>query len=208
MANTFLHLPPEMGGTRFGPFKSGTVVQIGTDQKCQIVLAATPGIAPVHVTITEHGDGYAISPVQRGFGLFMLQAGGGQVYPIASAVQGHAGDTIMLGSPGGPRFMISREETAVKGGGYAGPRAPGGRGGYAGGGMAGGVANELWRQTMARMMMRSPLYRTWYTLSFRYRTGSLNNPRVIVGVITALVAMVGAGTVSCGGIIAKLTHMF
>ncbi len=200
MATTYLDLPPNMGGTQFGPF-SGTI-QIGSDPaKCQIVLNQQMGIAPVHVTIGEYGDGYMISPAQRGFGLFLSPGGTNAVQPIAGATAASPGDAIILGSPGGPRFTLRR----VEGGGRGlGMSSAGGGGRGRGGSMGDRVARELWRQQMARLMMRNRAVRDIYQMMFRYRTGSLTNPRVIVALVGSVVAMVGAGLVSCGGIIAAL----
>lgn len=203
MGDTWLQLPVQMGGTRFGPFQSG-LVQIGTDRgQCQIVLAPQMGIAPVHVTVALQGPGaYVVQPVQRGFGLF-LQKSGGNLFPIAAAVQAAAGDTLILGSPAGPRFTLQYEETprAVGGGRPARGAAAGGAGG-----IAGAVGRELMRQQRARWMMRNPLYREITNLQYRMRSGALTNPRVLVGLIVGgigLVLTLGATCLGALGVVAR-----
>jgi len=202
MATTYLDLPPNMGGTQFGPFQGA--IQIGSDpQKCQIVLNQQMGIAPVHVTVADQGDGqYMVAPTQRGFGLFIARGGSNNVQPIGGATQAAPGDAIILGNPGGPRFTIRRVDQP---GGARG--APSGAAGARGGGAMGDrVAREMWRQTTARLMMRNRWFRDIYQMWYRYRTGALTNPRVLVGLITSLVVMFMAGVASCGGIIAAIQH--
>ena len=205
MGDTWLQLPPEMGGTRFGPFRGG-IVQIGTDNRqCQIVLQPTPGIAPVHVTVAVQGPGsYLVQPIQRGFGLFVVRAGGG-MSPVAAAVQASAGDTLVVGTPSGPRFTLTYEEASVQ---VNGARQTQQRQGGASG-FAGRLGQELMRQQKARWLMRNPLYREYYRLSHRYRSGALTNPRVLVGLLLggggALFAL---GTACLGGMGVLLRSIF
>lgn len=198
MANTYFDLPPEMGGTQFGPFAGGAV-QIGTDpSQCQILLNQAPGIAPVHVIVTDQSNGtYLVAPVQRGFGLF-LSKNNGHPQPVGGATIASPGDAVVIGQPHGPRFIIRRDERAATRVG-AGNLASG-----AAGGVGGKVLNELWRQQKAQLMYRNPLFREFSRLSFRYRTGALSNPRVLVGLIGGAVAMVGAGIASCGGLVVAI----
>jgi hypothetical protein len=195
MAQTFLDLPPQMGGQQFGPFY-GTV-QIGSDSAaCQIVLNTMPGIAPIHAQLTDQGDGtYMIAPTQRGYGLFVAQGGGAQLKPCPGATVVNPGDSIIVGTPAGPRFNIRRVEGPA---GSAGSNVP--KGG--GSGMGSKVMNELWRQQYARLMYRNPIFRQFQHMSFRYRSGALSNPRVLVGLITGSIAIVGAGIAGCAGIVA------
>jgi hypothetical protein len=200
MATTYLDLPPNMGGTQFGPFQ-GTI-QIGSDpQQCQIVLNQQMGIAPVHVTIADQGDGnYMVAPAQRGFGLFLARGGGAGVQPIGGATQATTGDAIILGNPGGPRFTLRY----VQG---AGAGVPHGAAGARGGGSMGDrVAREIWRQESARLMMRNRWFRDLSQMWYRYRTGAMTNPRILVGLISSIVVMFMAGVASCGGIFAALQH--
>ncbi len=193
MGDTWLQLPPQMGGTRFGPFRDG-IVQIGSDgSQCQIVLPPHFGIAPVHVTMAIQGPGsYIVQPVQRGFGLFVMKAGG-SMFPISAAVQAGAGDTLVLGSPTGPRFTVFYEQSA----------APGSRPttGATRPGVGGRMAGELMRQQKARWMMRNPLYREFVNLQYRFRSGALQNPRVLVGLgMGAAGLVISMGTACLGGL--------
>lgn len=205
MGDTWLQLPPEMGGTRFGPFRGG-IVQIGTDNRqCQIVLQPSSGVAPVHVTVAVQGPGsYLVQPIQRGFGLFLVRAGGG-MSPVAAAVQASAGDTLVVGTPAGPRFTLSYEETSAQ------PRTPGrGQAGPGGaGGFAGKLGQEMMRQQKARWLMRNPLYREYYRLSHRYRSGALTNPRVLAGLLLGGAgALFAIGTACLGGMGVLLRTLF
>lgn len=197
MASTYLDLPPEMGGNQFGPF-AGTV-QIGTDaQRCQVVMHPQLGIADVHVVLNDAGDGrYMVAPAQKGFGLFLIRSGEQKLQPVAGATEARPGDMIILASPTGPRFRIRREEA------QAPPPSARGGGGF-GSGIAGGVAREVWRVQSAKLMMNNPLYRTWRTMSFRFRTGSLTSPRVLVAAAASIFALIAAGTASCGGILYQI----
>lgn len=199
MASTYLDLPPNMGGTQFGPFQG--VIQIGSDpQQCQIVLNQQMGIAPVHVTVADQGNGqYMVAPAQRGFGLFLARGGGQNVQPIGGATQAAPGDAIILGNPGGPRFTLRREEGPGKGAPVAGQ-------GRSRPGMGEQIMNEAWRQGTARLMMRNRWFREIYQTWYRYRTGALSNPRVIVGLVSSIVVMLLAGVASCGGVIAAIEH--
>ncbi|MBW2256165.1 MAG: hypothetical protein JRI25_16435 [Deltaproteobacteria bacterium] len=202
MANTYFDLPPEMGGTQFGPFSGA--VQIGTDPgQCQIVLAQSMGIAPVHVTIADQKDGqYVVAPAQKGFGLFMIKAGTQNMSPIASTVMATSGDTIIVGPPTGPRFTIRRMEGPALG------AAGGGGGGRRQGGMGSSVASELWRVQMARLMARNRMFRDVSHMMYRYRTGALTNPRVLVGLIGGAGAFLAVILASCGGLIAWFLGAF
>ena len=196
MSNTWLQLPAQMGGTRFGPF-SGGIIQIGTDgSQCQIVLAQQMGIAPVHVTVAVQGPGtYLVQPVQRGFGLFIARKGGG-MSPVSAAVAANAGDALIIGTPAGPRFELVYEQEAPA---PSSRQRNGSRGG--GGGFAGALGKELMRQQRARWLMRNPLYREYYRLSQRYRTGAPTNPRVMVGLILGgMGALMALGTACLGGV--------
>jgi hypothetical protein len=204
MGDTWLQLPPEMGGTRFGPFRGG-IVQIGTDNaQCQIVLQANTGIAPVHVTVAVQGPGsYLVQPIQRGFGLFLVRAGGG-MSPVAAAVQASAGDTLVVGTPAGPRFTLSYEETATQATAPRGQKARGGASGF-----AGKMGQEMMRQQKARWLMRNPLYREYYRLSHRYRSGALTNPRVLAGLLLGGAgALFALGTACLGGVTVLLRSIF
>ncbi len=195
MASTYLDLPPEMGGTQFGPFQ-GTV-QIGSDgDRCQIVLNPQMGVADVHVLVHDRNGGrYTVSPAQKGYGLFLVRAGSEKLEPVSGGVDASAGDAIVLGNPNGPRFRIRREEKAAAG---SASRPGAGRGGR---GLASGVMGEMMRVQRAKLMMNNPLYRAYRQATFRWRSGALTNPRVLVALIGSVVGLIAAGTLSCGGIL-------
>jgi hypothetical protein len=198
MGDTWLQLPPEMGGNRFGPFRGG-LVQIGSDPgQCQIVLGAQMGIAPVHVTLAIQGPGsYLVQPVQRGFGLFLIRAGTGQLVPVPAAAPAGAGDTLVVGSPAGPRFTLFHEDNVARGAVGRGAAAAAGAG--LGAGLGGAVARELWRQQQARWMMRNPVFREISHLQYRLRSGALTNPRVIISLAVGVIGLVVAGGTTCLG---------
>ena len=197
MAQTYLDLAPNMGGTQFGPFTGA--VQIGTDaDQCQIVLNQSMGIAPVHVTVGDQGNGqYMIAPVQRGFGLFIVRAGTGSVTPIGGATPAVSGDAIVIGTPAGPRFTIRRVDGVGFGASAAGSSA-------GGSGLGGRVAKEMWRQQTARLMHRNPYFRDISKFMFRYRTGSLTNPRTIVAVLMSAGVVFAGLTAGCVGLVAAV----
>lgn len=201
MANTYLVLPPEMGGTQFGPFTG--LVQIGSDAgRCQIVLNPGLGVAPVHVTIAEQADGtYAVSPAQRGIGLFVARGGGMSVQPVPAAFVANPGDAIVLGQPGGPRFQIRRDESKR---GIAGAVAPASARGRPQRSMGDAVGREMMRMGTAKLMTKNPVLRELHTTWYRYRTGALTNPRVLAGLIASGVALLLAGGAGCASLFAAM----
>ncbi|MCB9674116.1 MAG: hypothetical protein H6737_03315 [Alphaproteobacteria bacterium] len=224
MAATYLQLPPEQGALRFGPFAG--IVHLGSDsRRCQIVLDASQGVYPVHATLAEAPGGlYHFAPTEMGAKCFVVQQGSPQMWPVNSAVQVKSGDSIIVGTPGGPRFQI------VGGGppgvGVSGPVATAGAA-AAGGGIMGaiggmmqptvhsrrnqnlsqGIADEFARRGRARLMTQSP-FRELYTFWHRWRTGALFNPVYIVGTLFTVFGMISAGTVSCSGLLYSLWKQF
>src|SRR5688572_60561 len=104
--NIFLQLPAELGGLRFGPFP-GTVT-IGSDGKrSQLVLDPSLGVFPVHAVVTQVPDGsFTVAPAGRECKLFLAPTGQAHVWPITGPVQARAGDTLIVGTPSGPRFQL------------------------------------------------------------------------------------------------------
>lgn len=210
---TFLQLAPEQGGNRFGPFAGGAI-NLGSDQKrCQIFLGM-PGIAPIHATIMDHGNGgYTVAPTQRGLGLLLMQ--NGQFKTIDSPVQARSGDTVLVGGHNGARFMLVFEGAggkpsvaAVGGGAFAGAGAAmagtaAGRSAqnrYAKqGGFGGAMMAEVQRQAFGRLIAKTPL-RDYYSLLYRFRSGSAFQPRYIISAVGALVVLFGGAFVSCAGL--------
>ena len=63
---------------------------------------------------------------------------------------------------------------------------------------AGGVALRV------DVDQQNPLFRDLYHGYYRYRTGALSNPRVLVGLVSTVVALLLAGVASCGGLLAGM----
>jgi hypothetical protein len=68
------------------------------------------------------------------------------------------------------------------------------------GGMGNALANEVQRQAFARVVAKTPLA-DYYGLMYRARSGTLLQPRYIITAVIGLVGVLGAGLVSCLGII-------
>jgi hypothetical protein len=66
----------------------------------------------------------------------------------------------------------------------------------------------MWRVQMARLMARNRVFRDVSQMYYRYRTGALTNPRVLVGLLGAAGAFLAAILASCGGLIAWLSGAF
>ncbi len=215
MQPTFLQLPPEMGGLRFGPFPGD--ITIGSDQKrCQIVMDPSHGVFPVHAKIGPLGGGaFTVAPATPKCKVFIMPAGQVHVWPITGPVQARVGDLVVVGTPGGPRFQLQTQ----------GPAAPppsaqqivqtakqtGGEAGFVQGASQmidglfrpstrGGVAGEVRRQAQSRMIARNPAARQFYAVWTRMRTNVFNNPYYWVAGAIALFSLFGTGTLSCSGL--------
>ena len=72
---TFLQLPMELGGLRYGPFDAQVV--LGSDPKrAQIVLDPSHGVFPLHVTVSLLQDGsYSIVPGTKDCKVFVAPNG-------------------------------------------------------------------------------------------------------------------------------------
>lgn len=205
MAHTYVDMPPEQGGARFGPWDGG-VVHFGSDpSQCQVVMASAHGIARVHAALADQGDGtYTLQPIQRGYTLFAVQAGRTGMQPITTAVKMRPGDMFVLGNVSGPRFRIGRVERPTT-------AAPSASAGVSLGGMAKAfvegrpvsgngrdrtmtdrVIDEMARRTRSKMMTREP-WRTMQRWYFRFRRGGWRSPQFIVTLILSLFGVMTAG---------------
>jgi hypothetical protein len=158
------------------------------------------GILPHHASVMPQPDGtYVVGPVTKEAGMFLLQGGAGQAWPVQAMVKAKAGDQVIFGTPTGPRFQIQSAASGVS------AAAPGTAGAAAGGSkLATGIASEVQRRTMARLLTTSPFRDIYYFYS-RYKVGTFSNPYYIVGAAIAVTgAVVAAGGLSCSGIAAAL----
>ena len=214
MAQTFLQLPPELGGLRFGPFDQW--IQIGSDPKRnQIVLDPAHGVFPAHCAIGCMPDGrYTITPTSAECKVFVMPGGQAQVWPVTGPVQASHGDMVIFGTPSGPRFQILREGPAV-----AAPsareivqsaRQTGGEKGFVEGvsntfdamfrpSSRGGIQGEVQRRAQAQMLAKAGPMRSFYVFWTRFRSGAFNNPYYIVAAMSAIIGLIGTGSVSCTG---------
>jgi hypothetical protein len=193
---TFLCLPEEFGGTRFGPFPPGAIY-IGSDStRCQIVLDAKLGIFAVHCMVSETAPGvYTVSLTQRGLKLFLIQKGEKKPWPIEQPVEAKPGDQIVLASDTGPRFVIIHQPDAAV---VAGPNVAAVA---VGGGFGGNIANEMARRAQAKLITKNPVFRTLYQLKHKYKTGVWKSPYFIVSALGAVGAALVGGVVACSGVI-------
>jgi hypothetical protein len=210
--NLFLQLPPELGGVRFGPFPGN--VTIGSDPKrSQIVLDPSMGIFPSHALLGRLGDGsLSLSPGAKEAKVFLMPNGQPHVWPITSAVQVNLGDQIIVGTPTGPRFQLLGDQPMAAAPSAAQIVSTAQRGGEKGFVQSmsaavdgifrptgGGISGEVQRQLTSRALARNPWIRDGYTFWTRFRSGSLFSPYMVVGLMFAVISMLGAGTFSCSG---------
>jgi hypothetical protein len=201
---TYLQLPVDMGGTRFGPFQG--VVYIGSDpSRCQIVLDAKLGVFAVHCVLTETGPGaYTASATQRGLKLFLIQKGEKKPWPIEQPVQAKPGDQIVLASETGPRFVIEH----VPGQSLATPGGPQAAGGADSSNLGSGIANEMSRRMQAQLIAKNPVFRTLYQLKAKFKPGFWKSPYFIVSTLGAVGAALLGGVATCSGVLYKLIPYF
>lgn len=204
MSQTFLTLSPEQGGTRFGPF--GGTINLGSDAaRCQIVLQPVGGVQPIHALVTDTGSAWQVQPA--GFGcVVFLRKPNGRILSVNTAVQASPGDSVIVGSQGGPAFTLSRAgspASATPGGPTPGRRPGGGIPG-AQHLNANAYAREAKRQASTAFITQLPYGREIYRWWTRYRSGAMFRPRYVIGAIAGVLAFFGLGCVSCFGLIAAL----
>lgn len=212
---TFMQLPPELGGLRFGPFEQW--IQIGSDPKRnQIVLDPAHGIFPMHCTVGLLPDGrYSVTPASAECKVFLMPNGQSQVWPVTSAVQASHGDMVIFGTPSGPRFQILQQ--GPRGAAPTAREAVGavkqtGERGFVDSvssmmdamfrpSTQGGIQGEVQRRAQAQMLAGAGPMRNVYVFWTRFRSGTFSSPYYIVAVLSALVGLIGTGSVSCTGIL-------
>jgi len=210
-----LALPPELGGTTYGPFHDGTIA-VGTDsERCQLVLNPDAGLFPVHVWVSPVGHCWTVQPASRGAVVFLRR--GVSVAAVTAPVQAYPGDVICLGRDEGVRFILRGDPAAI-----ASPvvsPAPkqtpadvrptpivGGSTPAAGGPRraptVSQMAGEAKRQAGVAVFSSGPLAFINQVV-FRGRTGALLQPRYIFGAVVALFVALFSG---CAGL-AGLVHL-
>ena len=69
------------------------------------------------------------------------------------------------------------------------------------------MQKEMSRQAHAKMMHRNRFYRDAYNFYYRFKTGSLSNPRVLVGLMGSIIGGIGFLFMSCAGGVLALIQM-
>ena len=197
-----------------GPF--GGDVSFGSDPRSQILLA--PPALAVHARLTVRPGGWVLHPGAPGAQLFVSRRQARHA-PVSGPVQLGPGDRITLYDRTGPTFELANTEPAgpkvvaapapppapsrpanQRISGPTRPARPSGRQMPT----AGALANEARRQAEVELMRVGPIQRfveTW----FRFRSGSLFQPRYIVA---ALFAAAGGAFVTCSAVAAWIwAHM-
>jgi hypothetical protein len=211
-----------MGALRFGPFPGP--VFFGSDAKrCQIVLDPSHGVFPVHASLAPIGpQKYSVSSLTPDGKVFLIPYGQVHVWPVNGAVEAKVGDLVVLGTPHGPRFQI--QDGAPLGAAptaqqiVANARATGGEAGLVQGmnqfigdvfnPAAKGLGTEARRRAESAALAGSGPLKAVYDLWFRFKTGVLTNPYVLVALLFGVIGIIGTGSVSCTGIFWVLADLF
>ncbi len=69
------------------------------------------------------------------------------------------------------------------------------------GGLGNALASEAERQLRSRMIAKIPFARDAYNYWYRYQSGALLQPRVIIPLIGSILVFMGGAIVSCVGIV-------
>lgn len=209
----YLQLPPQLGGTRFGPFTKR--IDIGSDRKLnQIVLDSRQGIFPTHAVAVQTDTAVlTVQPARPQAQVFVIPNGQMQTWPVHGPVLVHPGDVLVFGTPAGPRFQVWVDPKHLKGrdqilteakskGGEAGAMHALGAAvdSIFGAPKQGGIRGELQRRAQAELLTKGP-GRGIYQLWTRARSGVLTSPRTIVALAIALFGLVTTGGLSCSGVI-------
>lgn len=189
MASSYLELPPEWGGIKYGPFR-GTIA-IGSDAKrCALALDPQLGIHPTHVSLVPDGArSYRLELNHPDAGVFLKRAGEQQMFPVRTATSVSCGDTLVLGTPSGPPFTVQNDAPIA-----ADVSA------NAAAGLGGRLGQEMKRQGMARLLSKAGPFRDAYHMWNRASSGGYSNPTFLVGALLGLVTAILAGGASCSGL--------
>lgn len=209
----YLCLPVELGGTRFGPFTKR--VDIGSDGKLnQLVLDSRHGIFPQHAVGVQSETGVlTLQPTGPQAQLFVIPNGQAHVWPIKGPVQVRPGDTVIFGTPAGPRFIVWVDPMHYKSSGQIlnEAKAKGGDQGAMlalgsavdrvfGAPSSGGIAGEIQRRAQAELLTTGA-GSTAYNAVRKARTGALTNPRNLVAAGVAVLGLLGTGSITCSGVL-------
>lgn len=198
LAQTYLLLSPEFGGTKFGPFK-GMEIRLGSDSgRNDIQLPEALGVLPEHVKLLKQGDDtFIVAPTERSAGVFIWRAGHQRAKQITSPMAIQAGsdsysaDAFSLVTPEGPKFYIIQEipqqdatgpETGLD---RAKKRVS-----------SKSLLAEIKRQGLTSVLTTrmGQQFQRWLTF---IRTGAILHPRNIVTGALGLVGWVFAGGAAC-----------
>lgn len=197
-----LALPPELGGAVFGPFE-GVMVAIGTDaSKCNITLNPAPGLVGVHAFIAPRAPGqYTVQATEYGAEVYVFQ--GARATRIDGSATLKVGDSFALGDAGGPRFIVGEPEQGrgVASAGQSAGRASDLRLGGRRMPTAADLQSEVQRQAMSELMRQKPIAEAARGY-WRVKSGSIFQPRYIIGAVLGLGSLMVAG---CGGLLKMLT---
>ena len=189
---TYLQFAPEHGGMQFGPFHTGSIYLGSDSSRCQVILHASNGVAPLHAVLTLNAGGdYSLSPTQMGLGLFYRKAGHAQLLQVTAPVQLDPGDSVILGNQSGPRFVLLKQAAQHSAYGAQPGRAPPG--------LATQVGEEAKRQMVSSMFTRNPLFSEAYQWWYRAKTGTLTQPRFLISAAISVLTFLFMAIVVCFG---------
>lgn len=188
-----LNLAPEFGGVPFGPFQDSTIYLGSDNTRCQIVLHPSLGVRPVHASVSFHGGGAMVSPVEMSGAVFAAPRGQVQGASLRGSTNLAVGDGFALVSATGPRFTLAPASQV------AAPPPP--LGGLLPPSAARRLTPGAFQAEVGRVadreLHRMGPFATVSKLGYQLRSGALTQPRVVVGLVVGGGAFLFA---SCGGL--------